>query len=62
MVTSGLRIGTPASTTRGFKVPEIELVADLVSDVIDSEGSDAMVNRVQGQVLELCKRFPVYGP
>jgi glycine hydroxymethyltransferase len=62
MVTSGLRIGTPASTTRGFKVPEIELVADLVSDVIDSEGSDTVVSRVQGQVLELCKRFPVYGP
>jgi len=61
MVTSGLRIGTPASTTRGFKEKEIELVADLVSDVIDAEGSDAVVGRVQAQVLELCKRFPVYG-
>ena len=55
-------IGTPASTTRGFKEKEIELVADLVSDVIDAEGSDTVVTRVQGQVLELCKRFPVYGP
>ena len=62
MVTSGLRIGTPASTTRGFKEKEIELVADLVSDVIDAEGADAVVSRVQAQVLELCKRFPVYGP
>jgi len=62
MVTSGLRIGTPASTTRGFKEKEIELVADLVSDVIDAEGVDAVVSRVQAQVLELCKRFPVYGP
>jgi glycine hydroxymethyltransferase len=61
-ITSGLRIGTPASTTRGFKEKEIELVADLVADVIDAEGSDAVVERVRGQVLDLCKRFPVYGP
>jgi glycine hydroxymethyltransferase len=62
MVTSGLRIGTPASTTRGFKQGEIELVADLVADVLDAEGSDAVVERVKAQVLDLCKRFPVYGP
>src|ERR1700749_3717869 len=43
MVTSGLRIGTPASTTRGFKEQEIELVADLVSEVLDAEGADAAV-------------------
>jgi glycine hydroxymethyltransferase len=61
-VTSGLRIGTPASTTRGFKEREIELVADLVADVLDAEGSDAAVERVRPQVLELCRRFPVYGP
>lgn len=61
-VTSGLRLGTPASTTRGFKEKEIELVADLVADVLDAEGSDEVVNRVRAQVLELCKRFPVYGP
>jgi glycine hydroxymethyltransferase len=61
-ITSGLRIGTPASTTRGFKEPEIELVADLVCDVLDSEGADGVVDKVRGQVLDLCKRFPVYGP
>jgi glycine hydroxymethyltransferase len=60
MVTSGLRIGTPASTTRGFKEKEIELVADLVSDVLDAEGAQNVVERVRGQVLDLCKRFPVY--
>jgi glycine hydroxymethyltransferase len=61
-VTSGLRIGTPASTTRGFKEREIELVADLVADVLDAEGSDAVVERVRPQVLDLCRRYPVYGP
>jgi len=61
-VTSGLRIGTPASTTRGFKEKEIELVADLVADVVDAEGADAVVEKVRVQVLDLCKRFPVYGP
>jgi len=61
-ITSGLRLGTPASTTRGFKEKEIELVADLVADVIEAEGADAVVEKVRGQVLDLCKRFPVYGP
>jgi glycine hydroxymethyltransferase len=61
-ITSGLRIGTPASTTRGFKEQEIEFVADLVSDVLESEGAESVVDKVRGQVLELCKRFPVYGP
>jgi glycine hydroxymethyltransferase len=61
MVTSGLRIGTPASTTRGFKEREIELVADLVADVLDADGSDAAIEKVRPQVLDLCRRFPVYG-
>jgi len=60
-ITSGLRIGTPAATTRGFKEREIELVADLIADVLDAEGSDAAVERARPQVLELCRRFPVYG-
>jgi glycine hydroxymethyltransferase len=61
MVTSGLRIGTPASTTRGFKEREIELVADLVADVLDADGADSAVEKVRPQVLDLCRRFPVYG-
>jgi glycine hydroxymethyltransferase len=62
MITSGLRIGSPASTTRGFKEREIEQVADFIADILDADGSDAVVARVHPQVLELCRRFPVYGP
>jgi glycine hydroxymethyltransferase len=61
MVTSGLRIGTPASTTRGFKEAEIEQVADFIVEVLDAEGSDAAIERVRPKVVELCHRFPVYG-
>ena len=61
MVTSGLRLGSPAATTRGFKEREIEQVADLVSTVLDAEGAAAAIERVRPQVLELCRRFPVYG-
>jgi glycine hydroxymethyltransferase len=61
MVTSGLRLGTPASTTRGFKEKEIEQVADIIADVLDDNGSEAAVQKAQPRVLELCRRFPVYG-
>ncbi len=60
MVTSGLRIGSPASTTRGFKEREIRLVADLIAEVLDANGSEAAIEAVRPRVLELCKRFPVY--
>ena len=62
MVTSGLRIGTPAATTRGFRQAEVETVAGWIADVLDANGSDAVVERVRGEVLALCRRFPVYGP
>ncbi len=62
MVTSGLRLGTPASTTRGFKQAEIEQVADFISQILDAEGATAAIERVRPQVIELCRRFPVYGP
>lgn len=61
MVTSGIRIGTPASTTRGFKEAEIEQVADFIVEILDNEGSEAAIERVRPQVVELCRRFPVYG-
>ncbi|HEY3786361.1 MAG TPA: serine hydroxymethyltransferase [Steroidobacteraceae bacterium] len=61
MISSGLRIGTPASTTRGFKEREIEQIADYIAEVLDAEGSEEAVRRVQPQVIELCRRFPVYG-
>jgi glycine hydroxymethyltransferase len=60
MVTSGIRIGTPASTTRGFKEAEMEQVADLIADVLDAKGSPAAVEEVRGKVTALCRRFPVY--
>jgi glycine hydroxymethyltransferase len=62
MVTSGLRIGSPAATTRGFREREIEQVADCIADVLDADGAEAAVTKVLPQVLELCRRFPVYGP
>ncbi|HVP32897.1 MAG TPA: serine hydroxymethyltransferase [Steroidobacteraceae bacterium] len=61
MVTSGLRIGTPASTTRGFKEREVEQVADLITRVLDAEGEAGVVERARAEALELCRRFPVYG-
>jgi glycine hydroxymethyltransferase len=61
MITSGLRLGTPASTTRGFKEPEIEQVADIIADVLDAKGAEAAVQQARTQVKALCRRFPVYG-
>jgi glycine hydroxymethyltransferase len=62
MVTSGLRLGTPASTTRGFKQPEIEQVADFIAEVLDADGAQSAIEQVRPRVIELCRRFPVYGP
>lgn len=62
-VTSGLRIGTPAVTTRGFGVAECEQLAGWLCDVLDALGSadrDAVIARVREQVLSLCQRYPVY--
>ncbi|HYM42475.1 MAG TPA: serine hydroxymethyltransferase [Steroidobacteraceae bacterium] len=61
MVTSGLRIGSPAATTRGFREAEVEQVVDLIAQILDAEGAAAAVERVRPQVVELCRRFPVYG-
>jgi glycine hydroxymethyltransferase len=60
-VTSGIRIGTPAITTRGFGETESTDLANWICDVIDSRGDAAMIEKVKGQVLEVCKRLPVYG-
>jgi glycine hydroxymethyltransferase len=61
MVTSGLRLGTPASTTRGFREAEVRQVAGWIADVLEANGADDVVARVRGQVAALCRRFPVYG-
>ncbi|MDX1403896.1 MAG: serine hydroxymethyltransferase [Woeseiaceae bacterium] len=59
-VTSGLRLGTPAMTTRGFAEKETEQVTNWICDLLADINDDVMIQRVRGQVLELCKRFPVY--
>jgi glycine hydroxymethyltransferase len=59
-VTSGLRIGTPASTTRGFKEQQITMVADFIADVLDANGSAAVIDSTRAKVLELCRAYPVY--
>ncbi|HQZ02909.1 MAG TPA: serine hydroxymethyltransferase [Thauera sp.] len=60
-VTSGIRIGSPAMTTRGFTEIEAEKIAHLIADVLDAPEDQAVIERVRGQVAELCARFPVYG-
>jgi len=60
-VTSGLRLGTPAITTRGFGEVECRQVGDLIADVLDGMGDEAVVERVRAAVVQLCGRFPVYG-
>ena len=60
-VTSGIRIGTPAMTTRGFKELEAEKLAHLVADVLDAPGDEAVLARVQAEVAKLTAAFPVYG-
>jgi glycine hydroxymethyltransferase len=60
-VTSGIRIGSPAMTTRGFTEIEAEKVAHLVADVLAAPTDEAVLAKVREQVSALCKQFPVYG-
>jgi glycine hydroxymethyltransferase len=59
-ITSGIRIGTPASTTRGFREADVEALAGWIADVLDNLADEAVRVRVRGQVEALCKRYPVY--
>ena len=59
-VTSGIRIGTPSITTRGFKEAESKQVATWICDIMDNMGDDATIARVKGEVLALCKKLPLY--
>jgi glycine hydroxymethyltransferase len=59
-VTSGLRLGTPAITTRGFGIEETRQLSGWIADVLDDIDSEATIERVKGEVLQLCRRFPVY--
>jgi len=59
-VTSGLRIGSPAGTTRGFKEAEMTQIANWICDILDNMGDESVIDATREQVKELCARFPVY--
>ena len=61
MVTSGIRIGSPAMTTRGFREHEAEQLAHLIADVLDARGDGKASQKVAAEVKKLCAKFPVYG-
>ncbi|HTD73856.1 MAG TPA: serine hydroxymethyltransferase [Steroidobacteraceae bacterium] len=60
-ISSGLRIGTPAVTTRGFKEPEVQQLSNWIADVLDHLGDEPMLERTRAEVVAICRRFPVYG-
>jgi glycine hydroxymethyltransferase len=59
-VTSGIRIGTPAATTRGFTAGDVEALAHWICDLLDNLQDEVVLQRVRGQVAALCARHPVY--
>ncbi len=59
-ITSGLRLGTPALTTRGMKESEILKIASLINDILSAPASEAVLRRVKGVVSELCEAYPIY--
>ena len=67
MVTSGIRLGAPAGTTRGFGVAEFQQVGRMIAEVLDglaqngAEGNDSVESKVKAESIDLCKRFPIYG-
>jgi glycine hydroxymethyltransferase len=61
MVTSGLRLGTPASTTRGFKETEIRELAGWIADILDDINNERKIAGVKDKVLAVCRKYPVYG-
>ncbi len=59
-VTSGIRVGTPAVTSRGFQEPEMKLIADWIRGVLDSKGDSARLQKIRAQVQDLCRKHPLY--
>jgi glycine hydroxymethyltransferase len=60
MITSGVRIGTPAITTRGMKEDEIVIISDLINTALDNKDNDQLLYKISEEVKELCSNFPVY--
>jgi glycine hydroxymethyltransferase len=59
-VTSGIRIGAPAMTTRGFGTHEARQIANFIADALEHKDDEVAINRIAGEVTDLCRRFPVY--
>jgi len=59
-VTSGIRVGSPAVTTRGFREEEVTQLVHWMCDILDDINNDSLIDEIKGKVLELCGRFPVY--
>lgn len=59
-ITSGIRLGTPAVTTRGFKEPECEMLANWIADILDDLSNETRIKEIREEVLKLCAKFPVY--
>jgi glycine hydroxymethyltransferase len=60
MVTSGIRLGTPALTTRGMKSNEMTFIANLIVDILKNPGNEQLIDKTRNKVIELCKAFPIY--
>jgi glycine hydroxymethyltransferase len=61
MKPSGIRIGTPALTTRGMKEPEMKVIAGWIAQALEQRNDEAALAKIRGQVLELAEKFPLYG-
>jgi glycine hydroxymethyltransferase len=61
MKPSGIRIGTPALTTRGMKEPEMRTIAKWIAEALEHRSDAARLEKIRGQVLEMAEQFPLYG-
>jgi glycine hydroxymethyltransferase len=59
-VTSGIRLGTPALTTRGMKAPEMKMIAGFIADILKAPNAESLIEKTRKKVHELCEAFPIY--